>query len=156
MRCFLLQLVGSYPVVAKSLRDIRKSGGKVVHRQHCCGMTLQEHGLGYEDLDKLLKNPQPLEFIIGNNTSDISPRYSFFFESNGMQYLSVTTLLVCLFKEFCRLLQCSFFVQLLLFQQQAEGIMFLGWPSIYLFIHCLAVPVWQCTDVCVIRLSAHH
>ena len=64
-RCLLLQLVGSYPVVAKSLRDIRKSGGKPVHRQHCCGMTLQEHGLGYDDLDKLLQNPQPLEFIIG-------------------------------------------------------------------------------------------
>ena len=61
----LFQLVGSYPVVAKSLRDIRKSGGKAVHRQHCCGMTLQEHGLGYEDLDKLLHKPQPLEFIIG-------------------------------------------------------------------------------------------
>jgi len=29
------------------------------------GMTLQEHGLGYEDLDKLLHKPQPLEFIIG-------------------------------------------------------------------------------------------
>jgi len=63
--CLLMQLVGSYPVVAKSLRDIRKSGGKAVHRQHCCGMTLQEHGLGYEDLDKLLQKPQPLEFIIG-------------------------------------------------------------------------------------------
>jgi len=61
----VLQLVGSYPIVAKSLRDIRKSGGKPVHRQHCCGMTLQEHGLGYEDLDKLLHKPQPLEFIIG-------------------------------------------------------------------------------------------
>jgi len=68
--CLPLQLVGSYPVVAKSLRDIRKSGGKAVHRQHCCGMTLQEHGLGYEDLDKLLQNPQPLEFIIGNNKNN--------------------------------------------------------------------------------------
>jgi len=28
-------------------------------------MTLQEHGLGYKDLDDLLHKPQPLEFIIG-------------------------------------------------------------------------------------------
>ena len=58
---------------------MRKSGGKAVRRQHCCGMTLQEHGFGYEDLDKLLHNPQPLEFIIGNSTFDIATLYSFLF-----------------------------------------------------------------------------
>lgn len=77
-------LVGSYPVVAKSLRDIRKSGGKAVHRQHCCGMTLQEHGLGYEDLDKLLQNPQPLEFIIELLTAELPGQYNK--ESWAMDY----------------------------------------------------------------------
>lgn len=33
-------------------------------RRHCCGMTLQNEGLGYKDLDDLLKCPSDLEFII--------------------------------------------------------------------------------------------
>lgn len=60
---FWFQLLGAYPMVAKSLRDIHH--GKHSSHNHCCGMTLKEHGLGYEDLDKLMKNPQPLEFILG-------------------------------------------------------------------------------------------
>ena len=59
----MFQLLGAYPMVAKSLRDIN-SGTHKGH-SHCCGMTLKEEGLGYEDLDKLMKEPQPLEFIIG-------------------------------------------------------------------------------------------
>jgi hypothetical protein len=59
-----VQLASSYPMVAKSLREIRK--GVHQHRHHCCGLTLKEHGLGYEDLDVLLQKPQPLEFIFGN------------------------------------------------------------------------------------------
>lgn len=49
--------------MAKSLRDIAK--GNAAHSGHCCGMTLKEHGLGYPDLDELMKTPEPLEFILG-------------------------------------------------------------------------------------------
>ena len=35
-------------------------------QHHCCGMMMKEQqSLGYPDLDELMKNPQPLEFIIG-------------------------------------------------------------------------------------------
>jgi len=54
-----------YPVVAKSLRDISK--GKAHGHAHtggsCCGMmAMANHGLGYPDLDLLVKDPQPLVF----------------------------------------------------------------------------------------------
>ena len=62
------QLLGSYPLVAKSLRDI--SHGHGGHAGHCCGMTLKEHGLGYPDLDELMKAPEPLEFILGIHNND--------------------------------------------------------------------------------------
>lgn len=63
-----------YPLVAKSLRDIAK--GKDPRKKcdhdhetgesghHCCGMQkLMENGLGYPDLDELMKNPQDLNFL---------------------------------------------------------------------------------------------
>lgn len=55
-------LVLSYPFVAKALRDMGKPPD--AKRHHCCGVTLQNEGLGYEDLNKLVKNPADLEFII--------------------------------------------------------------------------------------------
>ena len=55
------QLVTQYPFISKTLRDV---GKKVEERRHCCGMTLQNEGLGYKDLDDLLKSPSDLEFII--------------------------------------------------------------------------------------------
>ena len=55
--------MSAYPIVAKSLREIRS--GKKHANHHCCGMSLKEHGLGYPDLDDLMKTPQPLEFILG-------------------------------------------------------------------------------------------
>ncbi|ESO05839.1 hypothetical protein HELRODRAFT_184898 [Helobdella robusta] len=54
-------LVSNYPMVAKSLREIRCGSCSTGH--HCCGMTIRELGLGHPDLDNLLHNPQPLEFI---------------------------------------------------------------------------------------------
>lgn len=39
-------------------------GKKSEERRHCCGMTLQNEGIGYKDLDDLLNNPCDLEFII--------------------------------------------------------------------------------------------
>lgn len=56
-----------YPLVAKSLRDIFK--GKTDHNHHgsshCCGMmAMTNQGLGYPDLDELMKKPQSLVFIL--------------------------------------------------------------------------------------------
>ncbi|XP_064612175.1 AH receptor-interacting protein-like isoform X2 [Liolophura sinensis] len=62
--------VDSYPVVAKSLRDIyKKHDHNHSHDEekshHCCGMmSMAEKGMGYEDLDNLVANPQPLTFTL--------------------------------------------------------------------------------------------
>ncbi|XP_075155896.1 AH receptor-interacting protein [Haematobia irritans] len=55
------KLVAQYPFISKTLRDV---GKKVEERRHCCGMTLQNEGLGYKDLDDLLSNPTDLIFTI--------------------------------------------------------------------------------------------
>ncbi|KAJ1522097.1 hypothetical protein ONE63_002408 [Megalurothrips usitatus] len=55
-------LVLQYPFVSKALRDMGKPAS--AKRHHCCGVTLQNEGLGYEDLNKLVKDPCELEFII--------------------------------------------------------------------------------------------
>ena len=53
-------------MVAKSLRDIHEEKPVLQQQHHCCGMMMmEEKSLGYPDLDELVKNPQPLEFIIG-------------------------------------------------------------------------------------------
>uniref|UniRef100_A0A6B2E7A8 Putative aryl-hydrocarbon receptor-interacting protein n=1 Tax=Phlebotomus kandelakii TaxID=1109342 RepID=A0A6B2E7A8_9DIPT len=52
-------LLPQYPFIAKTIRDARRPAEK---RKHVCGMTLQNEGLGYEDLDELFKNPSDLEF----------------------------------------------------------------------------------------------
>lgn len=54
-------LVSHYPFVSKTIRDSQKSSHE---RKHCCGMTLQNEGLGYKELDELFKNPSDLEFTI--------------------------------------------------------------------------------------------
>ena len=64
--CFIPQLVGAYPVVSRGLRDFY-SGKPAPTSQHCCGAAMHEQGLGYPDLDTLLKKPQQLEFIIGES-----------------------------------------------------------------------------------------
>jgi AH receptor-interacting protein len=56
-----LQLTVNYPFVAKTIRDARKPPED---RRHCCGMTLQNEGIGYKDLDELFTKPTDLEFII--------------------------------------------------------------------------------------------
>jgi len=55
-------LCGTYPLMISQLRDIR--GGKKAPQHHCCGGSMQQTGLGYPDLDNLMKNPQPLELIL--------------------------------------------------------------------------------------------
>ncbi|XP_005096150.1 AH receptor-interacting protein [Aplysia californica] len=54
-----------YPLVAKSLRDIAKGHTEHKGSSHCCGMmALADHGMGYADLDELVKKPQSLVFVL--------------------------------------------------------------------------------------------
>ncbi|KAG9485919.1 aryl-hydrocarbon-interacting protein-like 1 [Eleutherodactylus coqui] len=57
---------GMYPLVAKSLRRIAEGKDPTDWHVHTCGLAnmFAYHTLGYEDLDELQKEPQPLIFII--------------------------------------------------------------------------------------------
>ncbi|KAJ8930913.1 hypothetical protein NQ314_016237 [Rhamnusium bicolor] len=55
-------LVMQYPFVSKTLRDIHRPKGE--RKSHCCAMTLQNEGVGYNDLNDFLKNPTNLEFTM--------------------------------------------------------------------------------------------
>lgn len=55
-------LVAQYPFVSKTLRDAQKP--KEARRTHCCAMTLQSEGIGYDDLNKYIKQPEDIEFTI--------------------------------------------------------------------------------------------
>ncbi|XP_015180137.1 PREDICTED: aryl-hydrocarbon-interacting protein-like 1 [Polistes dominula] len=63
--CFKVDksLVTSYPFVSKTLREVGKPQSEK-RSHHCCGVTLQNEGIGYEDLNELIKYPQDLEFTI--------------------------------------------------------------------------------------------
>lgn len=56
--------MAQYPFISKTLRDIDKPKDE---RKHCCGMTIQNEGIGYKDLDELFTKPCDLEFILGKN-----------------------------------------------------------------------------------------
>ncbi|XP_059171715.1 AH receptor-interacting protein-like [Physella acuta] len=65
-----------YPVVAKSLRDIFKGKTTHSHTSHCCGMmALSEQGMGYSDLDELMKSPQPLVFTLELLTLELPEQF---------------------------------------------------------------------------------
>ncbi|KAA0702021.1 Aryl-hydrocarbon-interacting protein-like 1 [Triplophysa tibetana] len=57
---------GMYPIVAKSLRRIADGKDPVDWHIHTCGMAnmFAYHSLGYDDLDELQKEPQPLYFVM--------------------------------------------------------------------------------------------
>lgn len=55
-------LLSAYPFVSKTLRESVKPHKERSH--HCCAVTLQNEGIGYEDLNRLIKEPCDLEFII--------------------------------------------------------------------------------------------
>jgi len=57
-------LVSAYPFISKTLREADKPVSEK-RSHHCCGVTLQNDGIGYDDLNDLIKNPQNLEFTIG-------------------------------------------------------------------------------------------
>lgn len=58
-------LLAPYPLVSKTLRDAysKNKTAKDKKPHHCCGMGFKE-GLGYPDLDELVKTPKDLKFII--------------------------------------------------------------------------------------------
>jgi len=60
----MFQLVTAYPFVSKTLREAGKPLSQK-RSHHCCGVTLQNEGIGYPDLNELIKYPQDLEFTIG-------------------------------------------------------------------------------------------
>ncbi|XP_018566570.2 AH receptor-interacting protein [Anoplophora glabripennis] len=55
-------LVIQYPFVSKTLRDLHRPKGE--RKTHCCAMTLQNEGVGYDDLNEFLKRPTDLEFTM--------------------------------------------------------------------------------------------
>ncbi len=73
----LLKLLVVYPAVAKQIRDYYRNQMKEHkhdddHEQHhCCGFMALEQGLGHQDLDKLMRNPEPLDFTFGKQMNDL-------------------------------------------------------------------------------------
>ncbi len=65
-------LVQQYPFVAKTIRDAFK---RPEERKHCCGMTLQNEGIGYSDLDELFKKPTDLIFTIEVLSIELPEQY---------------------------------------------------------------------------------
>ncbi|XP_011141793.1 aryl-hydrocarbon-interacting protein-like 1 isoform X2 [Harpegnathos saltator] len=63
--CFKVHksLVTAYPFVSKTLREAGKPQSQK-RNHHCCGVTLQNEGVGYADLNELIKYSQDLEFTI--------------------------------------------------------------------------------------------
>ncbi|KAM8977343.1 aryl-hydrocarbon-interacting protein-like 1 [Pelodytes ibericus] len=57
---------GLYPLVSKSLRRIAEGKDPTDWHMHTCGLAnmFAYHTLGYDDLDELQKDPQPLIFVI--------------------------------------------------------------------------------------------
>ncbi|XP_066250189.1 AH receptor-interacting protein [Euwallacea similis] len=56
-------LVLEYPFVSKTFRELHKSPKERKHT-HMCAMMLQSEGVGYDDLNTLLRDPQDLQFIM--------------------------------------------------------------------------------------------
>lgn len=61
-----MQHTGVYPLVSKSMRRLAEGKDPVDWHIHTCGMAnmFAYHSLGYDDLDQLMKEPQPLYFVL--------------------------------------------------------------------------------------------
>src|SRR5687768_11999994 len=61
-------LVANYPFISKAYRSFAAksdlNSDEPKEPSHCCGMGLQQKGLGHKDLDELLQKPQRLYFTI--------------------------------------------------------------------------------------------
>lgn len=68
----------AYPFVSKTLREAGKPKSEK-RNHHCCGVTLQNEGVGYADLNELIKHPQDLEFTIGTNIKSFPQKYKHIF-----------------------------------------------------------------------------
>uniref|UniRef100_A0A8D2BT99 Aryl hydrocarbon receptor interacting protein like 1 n=1 Tax=Sus scrofa TaxID=9823 RepID=A0A8D2BT99_PIG len=57
---------GVYPMLSRSLRQVAEGKDPTEWHVHTCGLAnmFAYHTLGYEDLDELQKEPQPLIFVI--------------------------------------------------------------------------------------------
>ncbi|XP_031356332.1 AH receptor-interacting protein isoform X2 [Photinus pyralis] len=55
-------LLTQYPFVSKTLRDVHLPADK--RNNHRCVMTAHQHGIGHDDLNRLMSNPADLEFTI--------------------------------------------------------------------------------------------
>nr|XP_019782723.1 aryl-hydrocarbon-interacting protein-like 1 isoform X1 [Tursiops truncatus] len=57
---------GVYPILSRSLRQMAEGKDPTEWHVHTCGLAnmFAYHTLGYEDLDELQKEPQPLIFVI--------------------------------------------------------------------------------------------
>ncbi|KAM4844855.1 aryl-hydrocarbon-interacting protein-like 1 [Thomomys bottae] len=57
---------GLYPILSRSLRQLAEGKDPTGWHVHTCGLAnmFAYHTLGYEDLDELQKEPQPLIFVI--------------------------------------------------------------------------------------------
>ena len=80
--CVKRQFACDYLTIAKTLRDTfghmgKKKDPDKIQRGHMCGMMAMqmEGGLGYEDLNQLMKDPQELEFIIELLSVDLPDEY---------------------------------------------------------------------------------
>lgn len=60
------QHTGVYPILSRSLRQLAEGKDPTGWHVHTCGLAnmFAYHTLGYEDLDELQKEPQPLIFVI--------------------------------------------------------------------------------------------
>lgn len=60
------QHTGVYPILSRSLRQVAEGKDPTEWHVHTCGLAnmFAYHTLGYEDLDELQKEPQPLIFMI--------------------------------------------------------------------------------------------
>lgn len=57
-----------YPFVSKTLRDMHRPKEEIKHT-HTCAMSMQSGGVGYDDLNNLLKKSEDLEFTFGEKFS---------------------------------------------------------------------------------------
>ncbi|MBN3299755.1 AIPL1 protein, partial [Amia calva] len=57
---------GLYPIVSKGMRLIAEGKDPLEGQRHTCGMgnLFDYHSMGYKDLDELMREPQPLIFIM--------------------------------------------------------------------------------------------
>lgn len=64
--CNLFQHTGLYPIVSKGMRLIAQGKDPLEGQKHMCGMgnLFHYHSTGFPELDEIMRNPQPLIFIM--------------------------------------------------------------------------------------------